>query len=237
MLSAATLPVLDKSFRLDDSQCWCLLYYALICDGVRRLFLPERISGRKDPGRPKRRRRTLLHWWRRLTGLPILCGFISVRPVRKPWTTKSGIPAIIDWQKSCQPICLSAAKVMNINYKCITKMTNINVSICIGNILSLFPVITHSYRNSLAYIRRINYSFLETFFHLYLRNTLMSWLVNGWLSIFFLLQYLLVDELLFYTARPLISTSCRKIKKFSIYHMWIVWPESNGYTTQIAMRL
>ena len=100
MLSAATLPVLDKSFRLDDSQCWCLLYYALICDGVRRLFLPERISERKEPGRPKRRRRTLLHWWRRLTGLPILCGFISVRPVRKPWATKSGIPAIIDWQKS-----------------------------------------------------------------------------------------------------------------------------------------
>ena len=58
-------------------------------------------------------------------------------------------------------------------------MTNINMSICIGNILSLFPVITHSYRNSLAYIRRINYSFLETFFHLCLRNTLMSWLVNG----------------------------------------------------------
>ena len=41
------------------------------------LLVIDDISGRKEPGQPKRRRR-------RLTRLPTLCGFISARPAGKP---------------------------------------------------------------------------------------------------------------------------------------------------------
>lgn len=51
-------------------------------------FIMHSLSGLRQM---ERRLRTFLHWWRRLTGLPILCGFISVRPVRKPWATKSNV--------------------------------------------------------------------------------------------------------------------------------------------------